>query len=46
MKKVSFNNVVTVKYYSVDKKKKIFLERYFLILLSLVISLVFLYLYL
>ena len=45
MKKVSFNNIVTVKYYSVNEKKS-FLERYVLIVSILIISLALLYLYL
>lgn len=46
MKKVSFNNIVTVKYYSVNKKKRRNYKNIFKIIMILIISLGLLYLYL
>ena len=46
MKKVSFNNIVNVKYYSVNKKKRRNYKNIFKIIMILIISLGLLYLYL
>ena len=43
MKKVSFNNIISVKYYSVNEKKKTFLEKYLLIIIISLISLLLVY---
>jgi len=43
MKKVAFNNIVNVKYYSVNERNKPFLEKFLNIFLILLISLGLLY---